>query len=75
MRLALGKPHSVSDVLHQFCLLPVTIHVRISALDHPNVVADDEIVPGSVARNRSPETATLWPWIATLQLAYPGHLS
>jgi hypothetical protein len=47
LRLALGNPNHRDDPLHKFCELPGTLHVRISALDHPNVVTGREIVPGA----------------------------
>lgn len=51
LRLALGNPDHVEDELHRFCLSPGVEHIRVSALDHPNVVAeDDRIVPGAVGR-------------------------
>tara|TARA_R110000824_G_scaffold241573_2_gene430311 strand:- start:3036 stop:4700 length:1665 start_codon:yes stop_codon:yes gene_type:complete len=49
LRLAFGNPDYEEDQLHQFCLQPHVTHVRVSALDHPNVVGDDaSIVPGAV---------------------------
>lgn len=50
IRLALGNPDHQLDALHDFCTKPGTIHVRISALDHPNVVCGREIIPGAVGR-------------------------
>jgi hypothetical protein len=51
LRLAFGNPDHQLDPLHQFCLGPRTVHVRISALDHPNVVADHaDLIPGAVSR-------------------------
>ena len=50
LRLALGNPDSQQDELHRFCQSPGVTHVRISALDHPNVVAGDAgLVPGAVS--------------------------
>ena len=50
LRLAFGNPDFEEDELHQFCLDPDVTHVRVSALDHPNVVMDDHtIVPGAVS--------------------------
>ena len=50
LRLAFGNPDYEEDELHQFCLQPHVTHVRVSALDHPNVVGDDaSIVPGAVS--------------------------
>lgn len=51
LRLAVGNPDSEHDTLHQFCLSPGVKHIRISALDHPNVVCSDpNIVPGAVSQ-------------------------
>lgn len=50
IRLALGNPDSQLDALHQFCVQANTVHVRISALDHPNVVTGREVIPGAVGR-------------------------
>lgn len=51
MRLAVGNPDSQHDALHQFCESPDVTHVRMSALDHPNVVTGDaELVHGAVSR-------------------------
>jgi hypothetical protein len=63
LRQYVGNPDSQDDALHQFCILPDTVHIRISALDHPNVVVnnvrdpewrdlkgDVMIVPGAVSR-------------------------
>ena len=50
LRLAFGNPDFEEDELHQFCLIPSVVHVRVSALDHPNVVTQDHtIVPGAVS--------------------------
>lgn len=51
LRLALGNPDSELDSLHLFCEGARTDHVRISAYDHPNVVADNpNLIPGAVSR-------------------------
>lgn len=63
IRQYVGNPDDQGDPLHQFAILPTTRHIRISALDHPNVVVnnardpewkdlkgDVEIVPGAVSR-------------------------
>lgn len=47
LQLALGNPDSQHDELHRFCLKPGVVHVRISALDHPNVVTGKSVVPGA----------------------------
>ncbi|MFC1531617.1 hypothetical protein ACFL5T_05175 [Gemmatimonadota bacterium] len=50
LRVSVGNPDSVEDELHRFCLEPSTTHIRVSALDHPNVVLDDPgIIPGAVS--------------------------
>lgn len=50
-RLALGNPNHQRDTLHKFCTDPGVVHVRISALDHPNVVTGNHnVVPGAVSR-------------------------
>lgn len=50
IRLALGNPNHQQDTLHRFCKDSGVVHVRISALDHPNVVTGDaSIVPGAVS--------------------------
>ena len=45
--LALGNPDNEQDTLHEFCLSPGVVHIRISALDHPNVVCGREVIPGA----------------------------
>jgi hypothetical protein len=50
-RLGLGNPDHQLDPLHKFCNEHGVVHVRISALDHPNVVCGDaSMVPGAVGR-------------------------
>jgi hypothetical protein len=50
LQLSLGNPDNNADTLHQFCVLQGVQHIRISALDHPNVVSgDSEIVPGAAS--------------------------
>jgi hypothetical protein len=50
LRLALGNPDHSLDSLHKFCLSEGVVHIRISGLDHPNVVSKDpNIVPGAVS--------------------------
>lgn len=48
IRLSIGNPDSQQDALHQFCTEPGVRHIRISALDHPNVVTGEELIPGAV---------------------------
>jgi len=46
--LAFGNPDNQMDNLHVFCTQEGTKHVRISALDHPNVVLKDpNFIPGA----------------------------
>lgn len=50
LRLAVGNPDHRLDALHRFCTAPGATHIRISALDHPNIVRDDpSVVPGAVS--------------------------
>lgn len=50
LRLAIGNPNNQLDALHRFCTSPGVRHVRISALDHPNVVTgNDSLIPGAVS--------------------------
>ena len=44
----LGNPNHQLDALHQACVAPGVRHIRISALDHPNVVTGRQVVPGAV---------------------------
>lgn len=46
MILAIGNPDNQSDGLHQFCMLPSTRHIRMSAYDHPNIVCQRSVIPG-----------------------------
>ena len=48
LRLYLGNPDHQLDTLHQACVAPGVRHIRLSALDHPNVVTGETIVPGAV---------------------------
>lgn len=58
LRIGFGNPDHQHDELHRFCTAPGVVPVRISALDHPNVVADDPtIVPGAASRVRIEERA------------------
>ncbi len=50
IRLGLGNPDHRRDSLHQMCAEPGVIGIRISALDHPNVVCGRDIIPGAVGR-------------------------
>lgn len=48
--VAVGNPDAVTDSLHQFALLEHVEHIRISALDHPNVVTGKALIPGAVTQ-------------------------
>jgi hypothetical protein len=51
LRLAFGNPDHQLDELHLFAESPGVVAVRISALDHPNVVtANPSLVPGAVSQ-------------------------
>lgn len=50
VRLGLGNPDHPRDALHQMCNEKDVVAVRISALDHPNVVCGREVVPGAAGR-------------------------
>lgn len=49
VRVAIGNPDHQADALHAFCTSPGVVHVRMSALDHPNVVMDRDLIPGAVS--------------------------
>lgn len=55
IRLALGNPDSHADALHQFCIQDGVTHVRISGLDHPNVVCDDSLLIQGAVSTKSVE--------------------
>lgn len=49
--LAVGNPDHQLDTLHDFCTrVPGALHLRISALDHPNVVSQPGLIPGAVTQ-------------------------
>ena len=50
LQISVGNPDHQRDELHKFCLRPGTEHIRVSALDHPNVVCGRTIVPGAVSQ-------------------------
>jgi len=51
IRVAIGNPNHRLDPLHKFCTSAGVVHVRASALDHPNVVTgNDDLVPGAISR-------------------------
>ena len=47
--LALGNPDHQLDPLHKFCTLPNVTHIRISALDHPNIVLKNSSLESGAA--------------------------
>lgn len=49
LQLSLGNPDNQQDTLHKFCDLASTTAIRISALDHPNVVSGEDIIPGAAS--------------------------
>jgi hypothetical protein len=49
LRVGIGNPDHQADALHVFCTSPGVRHVRMSALDHPNVVCGRDVVPGAVS--------------------------
>lgn len=49
--MAVGNPDHQLDTLHTFCTkVPGAVHVRVSALDHPNVVMGKRVIPGACTR-------------------------
>ena len=63
LRVYVGNPDNQHDTLHEFCTSPGVRQIRISALDHPNIVTnnlrdpewedlnnDVAVVPGAVSR-------------------------
>lgn len=48
--LCLGNPDSEHDLLNRFMKLPRVKTIRISALDHPNILMDKEYFKGAVTR-------------------------
>jgi phage terminase large subunit len=51
LRVGFGNPDNIHDELHKLCTSPGALHIRISALDHPNVVKNDAtIIPGAASR-------------------------
>ncbi len=52
LHLALGNPDHRHDELHTFCQRDDVEHIRISALDHPNIVSGVPVVPGAIGKSR-----------------------
>jgi hypothetical protein len=55
LHLALGNPNNQHDTLHRFCERKQVVHVRISALDYPNIVTGRDVVPAAIGRERLQE--------------------
>lgn len=50
MRIAIGNPSSQDDVLHAMAIEEGVVAVRVSARDHPNVVAKNPaLIPGAIS--------------------------
>lgn len=60
VRLSVGNPDNQHDSLHEFCLEPGVRHVRISALDHPNVVTGEDVIPGAASPRSVARLADLY---------------
>lgn len=58
LQLALGNPDNQHDSLHVFSMQDHVEHVRISALDHPNVVCQRAVVPGAIGAKRLEQRTT-----------------
>ena len=50
LQLNFGNPDHQQDALHIRATTPGVVAVRISALDHPNVVTGRTVIPGAVSR-------------------------
>ncbi len=55
LHLAFGNPDHQHDPLHEFCMLDEVVAVRVSALDHPNIVTGRRVVPGAIGKRRLEE--------------------
>lgn len=64
VRLAVGNPDHQRDPLHEFCTPsknPGVVPIRISALDHPNVVLDDPYrITGAVTKPSVEKKLAKW---------------
>lgn len=60
LRLGVGNPDHQHDSLHQLATSPGAVHIRISSLDHPNVVLGREVIPGACTRVSVAEQAAKW---------------
>ena len=52
LQLALGNPDHRHDELHRFCQQEGVERVRMSALDHPNIVSGEPVVPAAIGPKR-----------------------
>lgn len=51
VRVGFGNPDSQNDMLHEFCTLTTTAHVRASAYDHPNIrLKNPHFIEGAVSQ-------------------------
>lgn len=51
LRVGIGNPNHQLDTLHRFCQESGVVPLRVSALDHPNVVTGNaNLIPGAVAQ-------------------------
>jgi hypothetical protein len=60
LRLRVGNPDHQLDPLHTYCTAPGITHIRISALDHPNVVTGREVIPGACTRKSLADLKARW---------------
>ena len=59
LRLGIGNPDNQHDALHVYCASPGVVAVRISALDHPNIVTGNaNLIPGAVSAKSISERLT-----------------
>jgi len=58
--LAIGNPTSTSGKFYQNSLLPSFHKIRISCFEHPNVVHNQEIIPGAVTRQFIEDAKSEW---------------
>ena len=49
--VAVGNPNNEHDTLHQFAEQADTYKIRVSALDHPNIIAQSELIAGAVVQS------------------------
>lgn len=60
LQVSVGNPDNQFDSLHQFCTSPGVVHIRVSALDHPNVVMGRELIPGACTRQSVARLKAHW---------------